>query len=151
MIAQIPIDTSLTSLMTLSSIRVHTQANIIDLTITCTITIITALGKATLTGPAKVVEERDTLPSTAPNRPFSISGATLPPTTMQLADPNPGKVDLWNHPVQAATMPLSHQNNTTLQLNHQLHTTQPSPAPSGNEEWAKLLVIRMEEWEYTSR
>ena len=39
-------------------------------------------------------------------------------------------------------------------LNHPavpIHTTQPSPAPSGNEEWAKLLVTRMEEREYNNR
>ena len=32
-----------------------------------------------------------------------------------------------------------------------IHTTQPSPAPSGGKEWAKLLVTRMEEQEYNSR
>ena len=43
------------------------------------------------------------------------------------------------------------QHNTS---NHQpvpAHTTQPSPAPSGSEEWAKLLVTRMEEQEYNNR
>ena len=29
-----------------------------------------------------------------------------------------------------------------------MHITQPSPAPSGGEDWAKLLVTRMEEQEY---
>ena len=32
-----------------------------------------------------------------------------------------------------------------------MHITQPSPAPSGGEEWAKLLVIHMEEQEYNNR
>ena len=31
------------------------------------------------------------------------------------------------------------------------HTMQPSPAPSGGEKWAKLLVTHMEEQEYNSR
>ena len=43
------------------------------------------------------------------------------------------------------------QHNTS---NHQpvpAHTTHPSPAPSGSEEWAKLLVPHMEEQEYNNR
>ena len=43
------------------------------------------------------------------------------------------------------------QQNTS---NHQpvpAHTTQQSPAPSGGEEWAKLLVTCMEEQEYNNR
>ena len=50
------------------------------------------------------------------------------------------------HPTQSPN-----QHNTS---NHQalpIHTTQPSPAPSGNEEWAKLLVTCMEEQEYNNR
>ena len=50
------------------------------------------------------------------------------------------------HPTQSPN-----QHNTS---NHQpvpAHTTQPSPAPSGSEEWAKLLVTRMEEQEYNNR
>ena len=50
------------------------------------------------------------------------------------------------HPTQSPT-----QHNTS---NHQpvpAHTTQPSPAPSGSKEWAKLLVTRMEEQEYKNR
>ena len=50
------------------------------------------------------------------------------------------------HPTKSPT-----QHNTS---NHQpvpAHTTQPSPAPSGSEEWAKLLVTRMEEQEYNNR
>ena len=50
------------------------------------------------------------------------------------------------HPTQSPN-----QHNTS---NHQLvpaHTTQPSPAPSGGEEWAKLLVTCMEEQEYNNR
>ena len=61
-----------------NSIRVCTQANIIALTVTHTIPIITTPGKATLTGPATVVEQRGTLPNTAPNRTFGASGVTLP-------------------------------------------------------------------------
>ena len=50
------------------------------------------------------------------------------------------------HPTQSPN-----QHNIS---NHQpvpTHTTQPSPAPSGGEEWAKLLVTRMEEQEYNNR
>ena len=50
------------------------------------------------------------------------------------------------HPTQLPT-----QHNTS---NHQpvpAHTTHPSPAPSGGEEWAKLLVTHMEEHEYNNR
>ena len=50
------------------------------------------------------------------------------------------------HPTQSPT-----QHNTS---NHQpvpTHTTQPSLAPSGGEEWAKLLVTCMEEQEYNNR
>ena len=50
------------------------------------------------------------------------------------------------HPTQSPN-----QHNTS---NHQpvpAHTTQPSPAPSGGEEWAKLLVTCMEEQEYNNR
>ena len=44
--------------------------------------------------------------------------------------------------------------NQGISTNHPpapIHTTQPSPTPSGNEEWAKLLVTRMEEKEYNCR
>ena len=50
------------------------------------------------------------------------------------------------HPTQSPT-----QHNTS---NHQpvpAHTTQPSPALSGGEKWAKLLVTHMEEQEYNNR
>ena len=50
------------------------------------------------------------------------------------------------HPSQSPN-----QHNTS---NHQpvpAHTTRPSPAPSGSEEWVKLLVTRMEEQEYNNR
>ena len=43
------------------------------------------------------------------------------------------------------------QYNTSGHPPATIHTTQPSPAPSGNEEWAKLLVTHMEECEYNSR
>ena len=51
-----------------------------------------------------------------------------------------------NHPTQSPN-----QHNIS---NHQpvpAHTTQPSSAPSGSEEWAKLLVTCMEEQEYNNR
>ena len=50
------------------------------------------------------------------------------------------------HPTQSPN-----QHNTS---NHQpvpAHTTQQSPAPSGGEEWAQLLVTHMEEQEYNNR
>ena len=50
------------------------------------------------------------------------------------------------HPTQS---PNQHNNSS-----HQpvpAHTTQPSPAPSGSEEWAKLLVTCMVEQEYNNR
>ena len=50
------------------------------------------------------------------------------------------------HPTQSPT-----QHYTS---NHQpvpAHTTHPFPAPSGSEEWAKLLVTCMEEQEYNNR
>ena len=50
------------------------------------------------------------------------------------------------HPTQSQT-----QHNTS---NHQpvpAHTTHPSPAPSGSEEWAKLLVTCMKKQEYNNR
>ena len=50
------------------------------------------------------------------------------------------------HPTQSPT-----QHNTS---NHQpvpAHTPQLSTAPSGSEEWAKLLVTHMEEQEYNNR
>ena len=43
------------------------------------------------------------------------------------------------------------QHNTSSNQPVPVHTTQPSPAPSGSEEWAKLLVTRMEEQEYNNR
>ena len=50
------------------------------------------------------------------------------------------------HPTQSPT-----QHNTSNHQQVPAHTTQPSPAPSGSEEWAKLLVTRMEEQEYNNR
>ena len=50
------------------------------------------------------------------------------------------------HPTQSPN-----QHNTSSQPPALIHTTQPSPAPSGHEEWAKLLVTHMEEREYNSR
>ena len=43
------------------------------------------------------------------------------------------------------------QHNTSSHQPVPVHTTQPSPAPSGGEEWTKLLVICMEEQEYNNR
>ena len=47
------------------------------------------------------------------------------------------------HPTQSPN-----QHNTSSHQPVPAHTTQPSPAPSGSEEWAKLLVTHMEEQEY---
>ena len=43
------------------------------------------------------------------------------------------------------------QQNTSGHPAVPTHITQPSTAPSGGEEWAKLLVTRMEEQEYNNR
>ena len=50
------------------------------------------------------------------------------------------------HPTQSPN-----QHNTSSHQPVPAHTTQPSPAPSGGKEWAKLLVTRMEEQEYNNR
>ena len=50
------------------------------------------------------------------------------------------------HPTQSPN-----QHNTSNHPAVPIHATQPSPAPSGNEEWAKLLVTCMEEQEYNNR
>ena len=50
------------------------------------------------------------------------------------------------HPTQSPN-----QHNTSSHQPVPAHTTQPSPAPSGSEEWAKLLVTHMEEQEYNNR
>ena len=50
------------------------------------------------------------------------------------------------HPTQSPN-----QHNTSSHQPIPAHTTQPSPAPSGGEEWAKLLVTHMEEQEYNNR
>ena len=133
MIAQIPIDASLATKMTHNSIRVHTQASIIDLTITHIITIITTLGKATPTEPATVVEPRGTLQNTAPNRTFGASGVTLPPTIQWRADPKPRSSTPMESPKAGSYHPTQspNQHNTSNQPPAPIHTTQPSPAPSG--------------------
>ena len=46
------------------------------------------------------------------------------------------------HPTQSPN-----QHNTSSHQPVPVHTTQPSPAPSGSEEWAKLLVTCMDEQE----
>ena len=43
------------------------------------------------------------------------------------------------------------QHNTSSHQPVPAHITQPSSAPSGSKEWAKLLVTRMEEQEYNNR
>ena len=50
------------------------------------------------------------------------------------------------HPTQSPN-----QHNTSGHPAVPSHITQPSPAPSGGEEWAKLLVTWMEEQEYNNR
>ena len=50
------------------------------------------------------------------------------------------------HPTQSPA-----QHNTSKHHPVPAHTTQPSPARSGSEGWAKLLVTRMEEQEYNNR
>ena len=50
------------------------------------------------------------------------------------------------HPTQSPN-----QHNTSSHQPVPEHTTQPSPAPSGSKEWAKLLVTHMEEQEYNNR
>ena len=119
MITQTKTDTDLLTPVSLINIRVCTQIKIEP-----TLTLTTAPEKATLTGPAIVVEQRGTSPNTAPNTPSGASGATQPPMTQQLADPNPGQVHLWNHQVQVVTTPLSHQTSTTLQATYQFQFTQ---------------------------
>ena len=73
--------------------------------------------------------------------------------TQQLADPNPGQANLWSHQVQVVTTTRKspNQHNTLSHPPVPLHTKQPSPVPSGNKEWAKLLVTHMEEQKYNSR
>ena len=50
------------------------------------------------------------------------------------------------HPTQSPN-----QHNTSSHQPVPAHTTQPSPAPLGGEEWAKLLVTHMEEQEYNRK
>ena len=50
------------------------------------------------------------------------------------------------HPTQSQA-----QHNLSNHHPVPVHTTQPSPAPSGGKEWAKLLVTHMEEQEYNNR
>ena len=50
------------------------------------------------------------------------------------------------HPTQSLN-----QHNTSSHQPVPAHTKQPSPAPSGGKEWAKLLVTCMEEQEYNKR
>ena len=65
----------------------------------------------------------------------------------------PGSSTPMESPSAGSYHPTQSPNQHNIS-NHQpvpAHTTQPSPAPSGSEEWAKLLVTRMEEQEYNNR
>ena len=148
MITQLPTDAS--SQTTVSTdIRVCTQIKI-DPTLTITIETTTLRGKVTLIEPATVVVQRDTLPNTVLNHHFGASGATHdtaacrsgPRSSTPMESPSTGSY----HPTQSPN-----QHNTSNHPAVPIHTTQPSPAPSGNEEWAKLLVTHMEEQEYNNR
>ena len=132
-----------------TNIRVRTQIKI-DPTLTTKIKTTTVRGKATLTEPAIVVAQKGTLPDIATKHHFGASGAThdtaacrsKPRSTTPMESPSAGSY----HPTQSPD-----QHNAS---NHQavpIHTTQPSPAPSDNEKWAKLLVTCMEEQEYNNR
>ena len=59
-----------------------------------------------------------------------------------MESPNAGSY----HPTQSPA-----QHNSSNHHPVPAHTTQPSPAPSGSKEWAKLLVTHMEEQEYKNR
>ena len=136
-----------------TSIRVCTQTKI-DPTLTITIETTTVLGKATPIEPTTIVVQRDTLPNTAPKHHFGASGATQPHMIHKLADQNPGQAHRWNHQVQTCSYHPAQSPNQHNTSSHQpvpAHTTQSSPAPSGSEEWAKLLVTRMKEQEYNNR
>ena len=95
----------------------------IDPTPTTTIETTAIHGKATLTEPAIVVAQKDTLPNTAPKHHFGASGATPPHMIHKLADPNPDQAHLWNHQVQVVTTPPNPPTNTTLQITKQYLST----------------------------
>ena len=71
----------------------------------------------------------------------------------KLADPNPGQAHPMESPSAGSYHPTQspNQHNTSSHQPVPVHTTQPSPAPSGGKEWAKLLVTCMEEQEYNNR
>ena len=128
MIAEIPTDASLPPQMNPSNMRVRTQARIIDLTITLTIAIFTAPGKATLTEPATVAEQRGTSPSTAPNKPSwcqwchtathdTAACRSKPRSSTPMESPSAGSY----HPIQSPNQPQhlkpptsSNSYNTTI-------------------------------------
>ena len=65
----------------------------------------------------------------------------------------PRSSTLMESPSAGSYHPTQSPNQHNIS-NHQpvpAHTTQPSPAPSGGKEWAKLLVTCMEEQEYNNR
>ena len=65
-----------------------------------------------------------------------------PRSSTPMESPSAGSYHLTQSP---------NQHNTSSHQPVPAHTTQPSPAPSGGEEWAKLLVTFMEEQEYNNR
>ena len=67
---------------------------------------------------------------------------SIPRSSTPMESPSAGSY----HPTQSPN-----QHNTSSHQPVPVHTTQPSPAPSGSEEWAKLLVTHMEEQEYNNR
>ena len=105
------------------NIRVCTQTKT-DPTLTTTIETTSIHGKTTLTEPATIVVQRDTLPNTVPKHHFGASGATQPHMIHKLADPNPGQAHQWNHQVQVAIIQPSHPTNIILQAINQCLYTQ---------------------------
>ena len=65
-----------------------------------------------------------------------------PRSSMPMESPSAGSYQPTQSP---------NQHNTSSHQSVPAHTTHPSPAPSGGEEWAKLLVTHMEEQEYNNR
>ena len=65
-----------------------------------------------------------------------------PRSSTPMESPSAGSYHLTQSP---------NQHNTSSHQPVPAHTTQPSPAPSGSKEWAKLLVTHMEEQEYNNR
>ena len=138
--------------MNTSNIRVHTQAKIIDLTITPTIAIFTALGKATLTGPASC-GTKEHIAKHCTKQTFWCQWYSTTTHDTEACRSQPRSSTPMESPSKGSYHPTKspNQHSTSSHPPALIHTTQPSPAPSGNEEWAKLLVTHMEETEYNSR